>query len=99
MEWIWETFALQHYKYIYQFNRNLWKIFLRLQVEHTITEQVTGVDLVQSQIRVAEGVTLPELGLEQDKINTRGFAIQCRITTEDPANNFQPSTGKIEEFK
>lgn len=71
----------------------------RLQVEHTITEEVTGIDLVQSQIRVAEGITLPEMGLTQDKINTQGYAIQCRVTTEDPANNFQPSTGRIEVFR
>ncbi|XP_048483196.1 pyruvate carboxylase, mitochondrial isoform X4 [Plutella xylostella] len=71
----------------------------RLQVEHTITEEVTGIDLVQSQIRVAEGMTLPELGLTQDKIKASGFAIQCRVTTEDPANNFQPSTGRIEVFR
>ncbi|XP_046967671.1 pyruvate carboxylase, mitochondrial isoform X3 [Vanessa cardui] len=71
----------------------------RLQVEHTITEEVTGIDLVQSQIRVAEGMTLPELGLTQDKIKAEGFAIQCRVTTEDPANNFQPSTGRIEVFR
>ncbi|XP_022834355.1 pyruvate carboxylase, mitochondrial isoform X2 [Spodoptera litura] len=71
----------------------------RLQVEHTITEEVTGIDLVQSQIRVAEGMTLPEMGLTQDKIDAQGFAIQCRVTTEDPANNFQPSTGRIEVFR
>ncbi|CAH0400055.1 unnamed protein product [Chilo suppressalis] len=71
----------------------------RLQVEHTITEEVTGIDLVQSQIRVAEGMTLPEMGLTQDKIKAQGFAIQCRVTTEDPANNFQPSTGRIEVFR
>ncbi|XP_063538259.1 pyruvate carboxylase, mitochondrial [Cydia strobilella] len=71
----------------------------RLQVEHTITEEVTSIDLVQSQIRVAEGMTLPELGLTQDKIKTQGFAIQCRVTTEDPANNFQPSTGRLEVFR
>ncbi|XP_049874990.1 pyruvate carboxylase, mitochondrial isoform X4 [Pectinophora gossypiella] len=71
----------------------------RLQVEHTISEEVTGIDLVQSQIRVAEGMTLPEMGLEQDKIQAQGYAIQCRVTTEDPANNFQPSTGRIEVFR
>nr|WIV69446.1 pyruvate carboxylase [Hyphantria cunea] len=71
----------------------------RLQVEHTITEEVTGIDLVQSQLKIAEGMTLPELGLTQDKINVQGFAIQCRVTTEDPANNFQPSTGRIEVFR
>jgi len=51
---------------------------------------------VQSQIRIAEGVTLPELGLTQDSIKPQGFAIQCRVTTEDPAKNFQPDTGRIE---
>lgn len=71
----------------------------RLQVEHTISEEVTGVDLVQAQIRIAEGITLPELGLTQDKIHTNGFAIQCRVTTEDPAKNFQPDTGRIEVFR
>ncbi|CAB3228398.1 unnamed protein product [Arctia plantaginis] len=71
----------------------------RLQVEHTITEEITGIDLVQSQIKVAEGMTLPELGLTQENINVQGYAIQCRVTTEDPANNFQPSTGRIEVFR
>nr|XP_022906264.1 pyruvate carboxylase, mitochondrial isoform X2 [Onthophagus taurus] len=71
----------------------------RLQVEHTVTEEITGVDLVQSQIRVAEGMTLPELGLFQKSISTNGFAIQCRVTTEDPAKNFQPDTGRIEVFR
>lgn len=55
-----------------------------------------SIDLVQSQIRIAEGVTLPELGLTQDKIKPQGFAIQCRVTTEDPAKGFQPDTGRIE---
>ncbi|KRT84744.1 hypothetical protein AMK59_2091 [Oryctes borbonicus] len=71
----------------------------RLQVEHTITEEITGVDLVQSQIRIAEGMTLPELGLDQSHISPNGFAIQCRVTTEDPAKNFQPDTGRIEVFR
>ncbi|XP_055878612.1 pyruvate carboxylase, mitochondrial-like isoform X2 [Biomphalaria glabrata] len=71
----------------------------RLQVEHTVTEQVTGVDLVQSQIKVAEGYTLPELNLTQDRIHLNGFAIQCRMTTEDPSRNFQPDTGRIEVFR
>ena len=71
----------------------------RLQVEHTVTEEVTNVDLVQTQIKVAEGKTLKELGLEQDKISTRGYAIQCRLTTEDPARDFQPDTGRIEVFR
>ncbi|XP_065159074.1 pyruvate carboxylase, mitochondrial isoform X3 [Atheta coriaria] len=71
----------------------------RLQVEHTVTEEITGVDLVQSQIRVAEGMTLPELGLKQENIAPNGFAIQCRVTTEDPAKGFQPDTGRIEVFR
>lgn len=71
----------------------------RLQVEHTVTEEYTGIDLVQSQIRVAEGMTLPELGMTQDKIKPQGCAIQCRVTTEDPAKNFQPDTGRIEVFR
>lgn len=57
------------------------------------TNQVTGIDLVQSQIRLAEGRSLGEVGLVQKDISTRGFAIQCRITTEDPLNGFAPDTG------
>ncbi|XP_076758922.1 pyruvate carboxylase isoform X1 [Xylocopa sonorina] len=71
----------------------------RLQVEHTVTEEITGIDLVQSQIRIAEGITLPELGMTQEKIVPQGFAIQCRVTTEDPAKNFQPDSGRIEVFR
>jgi pyruvate carboxylase len=71
----------------------------RIQVEHTVTEQVTLVDLVQAQIRIAGGATLSELGLEQGAIRTRGFAIQCRVTTEDPLNGFQPDTGRIEAYR
>ncbi|WP_156936249.1 pyruvate carboxylase [Clostridiisalibacter paucivorans] len=74
----------------------------RIQVEHTVTEMVTGYDIVQSQILVAQGYTLnsPEIGIySQDDINTRGYAIQCRITTEDPSNNFAPDTGKIDVYR
>ncbi len=71
----------------------------RIQVEHTVTEEVTGVDLVQTQILVAGGTSLRELGLTQESISVRGFAIQCRLTTEDPLRNFQPDTGKIEVFR
>ena len=70
----------------------------RIQVEHTITEEITGIDIVAAQIQIAAGASLPQLGLFQDKITTRGFAIQCRITTEDPAKNFQPDTGRIEVY-
>lgn len=69
------------------------------KVEHTVTEEVTGIDLVQNQIRIAEGLTLPELGLQQSMIHTQGTAIQCRVTTEDPARSFQPDTGRIEVFR
>ncbi len=71
----------------------------RIQVEHTVTEEVTGVDLVQSQIRIAGGATFAELGLAQSTITLRGVAVQCRVTTEDPRKNFQPDTGRIEVFR
>lgn len=71
----------------------------RLQVEHTVTEEVTGVDLVQTQIKVAEGSTLKELDLEQDKIQATNCSLQCRVTTEDPARDFAPDTGRIEVFR
>ncbi len=71
----------------------------RIQVEHTITEEITGIDLVAAQIQIAAGATLKQLGLTQDRISTRGFAIQCRITTEDPAKGFAPDTGKIEVYR
>ncbi|KAI5866574.1 pyruvate carboxylase [Durotheca rogersii] len=71
----------------------------RIQVEHTITEEITGIDIVAAQIQIAAGASLQQLGLTQDRISTRGYAIQCRITTEDPAKNFQPDTGKIEVYR
>ncbi|KAI9818120.1 MAG: pyruvate carboxylase [Pycnora praestabilis] len=71
----------------------------RIQVEHTITEEITGIDLVAAQIQIAAGASLAQLGLTQDRISTRGFAIQCRITTEDPAKGFSPDTGKIEVYR
>jgi pyruvate carboxylase len=71
----------------------------RIQVEHTVTEEVTDVDLVQSQMRIAYGQTLAELGLTQDQIHLRGVALQCRITTEDPASGFRPDTGKISTYR
>ena len=71
----------------------------RLQVEHTVTEEITGVDLVQSQIRVAEGHNLNDLNLKQENIKIYGSAIQCRMTTEDPAKNFQPDNGRIEVYR
>ena len=71
----------------------------RIQVEHTVTEEVTDVDLVQSQMRIAAGETLADLGLSQDTVVLRGAALQCRITTEDPANGFRPDTGKITTYR
>nr|CAI6399743.1 ASN_HP1_G0003880.mRNA.1.CDS.1 [Saccharomyces cerevisiae] len=71
----------------------------RIQVEHTITEEITGIDIVSAQIQIAAGATLTQLGLLQDKITTRGFSIQCRITTEDPSKNFQPDTGRLEVYR
>ncbi|APH15643.1 pyruvate carboxylase [Clostridium sporogenes] len=74
----------------------------RIQVEHTVTEMVTGIDIVQSQILIAEGYKLDseEVGIKsQESIQTRGYAIQCRVTTEDPSNNFAPDTGKIEDYR
>ncbi|MDY7543617.1 MULTISPECIES: pyruvate carboxylase [unclassified Cryobacterium] len=71
----------------------------RIQVEHTVTEEVTDVDLVVAQIRIAAGETLAELGLLQDQIHLRGAALQCRITTEDPTMGFRPDTGKITTYR
>ncbi|TCO57021.1 pyruvate carboxylase [Actinocrispum wychmicini] len=71
----------------------------RIQVEHTVTEEVTDVDLVQSQLRIAAGETLADLGLSQETVRLRGFAMQCRITTEDPANGFRPDTGMISAYR
>jgi pyruvate carboxylase len=71
----------------------------RIQVEHTITEEITGIDLVQSQILIAGGKTLAELGLRQDTISIRGYAVQCRVTSEDPLRSFQPASGRLEEFR
>jgi pyruvate carboxylase len=71
----------------------------RIQVEHTVTEEITDVDLVQAQLRIANGETLEQLGLTQDSITIRGVALQCRITTEDPADGFRPDTGMITTYR
>jgi pyruvate carboxylase len=71
----------------------------RIQVEHTVTEEITDVDLVGSQLRIASGETLADLGLSQDALAIRGAAMQCRITTEDPANGFRPDTGRITGYR
>ena len=74
----------------------------RVQVEHTITEMVTGIDIVQSQILIAQGHSLdsPEINIRsQEDVDFRGYAIQCRVTTEDPANQFAPDTGRIDVYR
>lgn len=74
----------------------------RIQVEHTITELITGVDIVQNQIFISTGKLLsdPDIGIEsQESVTKSGFAIQCRVTTEDPQNNFMPDTGEIEAYR
>ncbi|WP_123023836.1 pyruvate carboxylase [Mycolicibacterium stellerae] len=71
----------------------------RIQVEHTVTEEITDVDLVASQMRIADGETLEALGLSQETLTVHGAAMQCRITTEDPANGFRPDTGRITGYR
>lgn len=74
----------------------------RIQVEHTVTEMITDIDIVRAQILIAEGKTLaePEIGITSQKdVKGHGYAIQCRITTEDPQNNFAPDTGKITAYR
>ena len=72
----------------------------RIQVEHTVTEMITGRNLVQAQLRVAEGATLADLGIpDQRAIEVRGHAIQCRVTTEDPRNGFMPDTGTLKAYR
>ena len=74
----------------------------RVQVEHTVTEMITGIDIVQSQILIAQGYKLSDQEINvksQEDIEVRGYSIQCRITTEDPKNNFMPDTGKIQVYR
>ena len=71
----------------------------RIQVEHTVTEEITDVDLVQAQMRIASGEALADLGLRQADIRIRGAAMQCRITTEDPVAGFRPDTGRITAYR
>ena len=72
----------------------------RIQVEHTVTELVTGIDLVRSQIQVAQGDSLKQIGIgDQSEIPLYGYALQCRITTEDPANNFTPDYGRLQTYR
>jgi len=74
----------------------------RIQVEHTVTEEITGIDIVRSQILIAQGYELGYPGIflrNQEDIQATGFAIQCRITTEDPENNFMPDYGRIITYR
>lgn len=74
----------------------------RIQVEHTITEMITGIDIVRAQIKIAEGHAIhsEEIGIPaQDQIPLFGYAIQSRVTTEDPANDFMPDTGKLMVYR
>lgn len=70
-----------------------------IQVEHTCTEEVTGIDLVQAQIKIAAGATLAEVGLVQENIWPRGVAIQCRVTTENPERDFAPDSGTVTLYR
>ena len=81
-------------EFLFDEDRNFYflEVNARIQVEHPVTEFVTGIDLVREQIRVASG---EKLDLRQEDLRQRGHAIECRIYAEDPANNFLPSSGKI----
>ena len=71
----------------------------RVQVEHTVTEEITGVDIVASQIRIAGGANLESMGIAQETLQPRDFAIQCRVTTENPENNFLPDYGRLISYR
>jgi pyruvate carboxylase len=92
-------------EFLYDMDKNDWffiEMNPRIQVEHTVTECVTGIDLVRSQILIAGGEALfgPEVAIPpQDEIPCNGFAIQCRVTTEDPEKNFAPDYGRILNYR
>jgi pyruvate carboxylase len=92
-------------EFLYDLDRKEWffiEVNPRIQVEHTVTEVITGIDLVRSQILVSQGRSLfdPEIDLPpQDRIPRIGYAVQCRITTEDPENKFTPDYGKILTYR
>ncbi|MBN9644520.1 pyruvate carboxylase [Corynebacterium mendelii] len=71
----------------------------RIQVEHTVTEEITGIDIVKAQMRIAAGDSLPDMGITQESVQIRGVALQCRITTEDPNNGFRPDTGIVTAYR
>ena len=92
-------------EFLYDLDRHQWffiEMNPRIQVEHTVTEVITGVDLVRAQILVAQGHALhsPEVGMpRQEQVPKNGYAIQCRVTTEDPENKFMPDYGKILAYR
>ncbi|MCW1883737.1 pyruvate carboxylase [Luteolibacter flavescens] len=92
-------------EFLYDMDKGDWffiEMNPRIQVEHTVTECVTGIDLVRSQILVAKGYSLfsPEIAIpQQDQIPCNGYAIQCRITTEDPERGFAPDYGRILNYR
>jgi pyruvate carboxylase len=92
-------------EYLLDLDSNEWffiEMNPRIQVEHTVTEMITGIDLVRCQILIAQGraLTGPELDLpSQDKIPRMGYAVQCRVTTEDPENKFNPNYGRILTYR
>jgi pyruvate carboxylase len=92
-------------EFLYDLDRHEWffiEMNPRIQVEHTVTEVITGLDLVRAQILIAQGYELhsPEVGMPpQDEVQRNGYAIQCRLTTEDPENKFMPDYGKILAYR
>jgi pyruvate carboxylase len=92
-------------EFLYDLDRHEWffiEMNPRIQVEHTVTEVITGQDLVRAQILIAQGCPLhsPQVGMPtQDKVARNGYAIQCRLTTEDPENRFMPDYGKILAYR
>src|ERR1700682_3281971 len=92
-------------EFLYDVDAQKWyfiEVNPRIQVEHTVTEMVTGIDLVQAQIRIAQGHTLHDAPLslpKQEKVPLYGAALQCRVTTEDPEKNFAPDYGKISTYR
>src|SRR6185369_11368558 len=92
-------------EFLYDLDRKDWffiEMNPRIQVEHTVTEVITGIDLVRAQIMIAEGKSMfdPEVGLpQQDRVARVGYAIQARVTTEDPENKFTPDYGKILTYR
>jgi pyruvate carboxylase len=92
-------------EFLYDVDAHKWyfiEVNPRIQVEHTVTEMVTGIDLVQAQIRIAQGCALHDAPLslpKQEKVPLYGTALQCRVTTEDPEKNFAPDYGKISTYR